>query len=232
MSRWVEGKVLAQKRWTDTLYSLYVEAPIEPFTAGQFAQIGLMMGGKIVFRPYSFVNEPNDPQLEFYYTHLSNGQLTEQLVQLKPNDMIYVSRRASGRFTLERVPDASTLWLIATGTGLGVFLSLLRTPILWERFKKVILVHSVRHHDELSHQDVISALIGNRFQFIPIVTREKVANTLHHRIPRLIEDGQLELASDSQVMLCGNPSMVKEVTHVLTSKGLLGQITVESYWKE
>jgi ferredoxin--NADP+ reductase len=46
-------------------------------------------------------------------------------------------------------------------------------------------------------------------------------------------------ASDSQVMICGNPAMVHDTLTVLEARGLKknrrrdpGQITTEQYWKE
>lgn len=249
MSRWSEGTVVSQKQWNDTLFSLYVTASVEPYLAGQFTQIGLPVDSKILFRPYSFANPSHDAILEFYYTRVGNGQLTPLLSQLKAGDKIYVSHKAAGRFTIESIAPTDALWMCATGTGLGVFLSLLRTPLLWERFHQVILIHSVRLTQDLTHQTVIEALkqaFPSRFQFVKVVTREKMAGAFSERIPELLSSGQLEAEvgvsihpSQSHVMLCGNPVMVKEVTSHLEQRGLHlhhgdtpGQITIESYWKE
>lgn len=249
MSRWIQGEVIRHTAWTPTLFSIYIRAAIEPFKAGQFTQIGFkQQDDKMIFRPYSFVNSPNDEILEFFYNIVPSGVLTPSLAQLKPGDPIWVSRKPSGRFTLEEVGEGAYLWLLSTGTGSSPFLSLLRTSELWERFTKVIWAHSVRQSLELTHQTVIKALdqqYGERFCFIPIVTRETEAGVLHQRLPILIQNHILEqhsqlslLPSESQVMLCGNPSMIKEVTAALEAKGFVlthpkkpGNITIENYWK-
>lgn len=249
MSRWVEGTVVKQKAWTGTLFSIYVKAPVEPFIPGQFTQIGMMADKEMIFRPYSFANPSNDPILEFYYNVVPEGQLTPMLMRLKSGDPISIARKPAGRFTLEHIPDASDLWLLATGTGLGVFLSLLQSTSMWERFSNVVLAHSVRLGFELTHMETIRRITqdqGERFRYIPIVTREEVPEAFNQRLPALIQSQALEhragvtlAPARSHVMLCGNPLMVKDVVAVLGEKDFVlhhpsqaGQITVESYWKE
>ena len=41
MSAWIEGRVVAKKRWTPGLLSLEVDAPEVTFVAGQFARLAL-----------------------------------------------------------------------------------------------------------------------------------------------------------------------------------------------
>lgn len=248
MSRWIQGEVIRHTAWTPTLFSIYIRAAIEPFKAGQFTQIGFLQDEKMIFRPYSFVNSPNDEILEFFYNIVPSGVLTPSLAQLKPGDPIWVSRKPSGRFTLDEVGEGAHLWLLSTGTGSSPFLSLLRTRELWERFTKVIWAHSVRQSAELTHRSVIEALsqqYQEQFCFIPIITREAIPGVLNQRLPVLIQNHILEQHSQltlspvgSQVMLCGNPAMIKEVTMALEAKGFTlthpkkpGNITIENYWK-
>lgn len=243
MSRWVAGKVIRQTEWAKGLFSLFIEAPVS-FEAGQFAQLALEETPSL-FRPYSFVNAPDDPLLEFYYSLVPEGRFSSQLAALQSGEPVWISRKGLGRFTLAHVPPASSLWLFATGTGLGVFLALLKTPTLWERFQRVILVHSVSYGEQLSHQAEIQrwATLPS-FQWVPVVTRERVPERFHKRIPHLLRQGVLEErigmpleAQNAQVMLCGNPEMIAEVSQTLLERGLTlnrgqgGQITIESYWK-
>lgn len=248
MRNFVEGKVVRHQQWSEGLFSLYVKANIAPFLAGQFTQIGLPDAGKMIFRPYSFSSAPFEEELEFYYIHVPEGALTPRLVALKEGDSIFVHQKAAGRFLLEEVPDAQSLWLIATGTGLGVFLSFLKMENTWQRFKKIVLVHSVRTLSGLTHQPLITSFQKTypmQFQWIPIVTQESVPNTYSHRINHLIESGEIERNMglrlspfSSQVMLCGNPSMVKEMVSLLERRDFRqhhhhqpGQIHIENYWK-
>lgn len=246
--RFVEGVVIDQKEWSKDLRSLLIEAPVEPFVAGQFTQLAVDESLHL-FRPYSFANAPEQTTLEFYYSVLATGNLTPLLNRLVPGDRIFVAKRPSGRFTLSFVPEAKVLWLFATGTGLGVFLSMLRTQEPWQRFEKIVLVHSVQKASGLTHQDLLQnwqRQYPNQFYGISTVTGEvKASGFFSRRITALLGDGELErhlgltlTAASSQTMLCGNPAMVHDLSALLMLRGLKmnhlrepGHITVENYWK-
>src|SRR5690349_8499236 len=124
MATWNKGRVIGQKQWNDRLYSIHIEADIEPFQAGQFAKLGLEVDGEIIGRPYSLVNAPDSRPLEFYYIHVPDGPFTDELVKLQQGDDILISPRANGFMVLDEVPQGRHLWLIATGTGIGPFLAM------------------------------------------------------------------------------------------------------------
>lgn len=251
MSTWVEGRVAGRRNWTDTLFSLQVDAPEVTFTAGQFARLALPAppGSKepMLGRPYSFVNPPGAPLHEFYAIVVPEGPLSPRLAALGIGDPIWLLPRANGFFTIAEVPPADALWCLSTGTGLGPFLSILRTDDPWRKFQRVVLVHAVRHAVELTYRDEIAAISHARpgaFACVSVVSREAVADALPGRIPALIADGRLEAragcalsAENSHVMLCGNPAMVDDVQLVLRARGMRrhrrrepGHITVETYW--
>ena len=94
--RWCEGRVHALRQWTDTLFSIQLEADVDPFIAGQFTKLGLEIDNELVSRPYSYVNAPGDAMLEFYFVTVPDGPLTAKLVALQPGDPIQVMRRAAG----------------------------------------------------------------------------------------------------------------------------------------
>lgn len=247
MAAWNTGKVVEHKQWNETLHSLYVESEIEPYQAGQFTKIGLEINGVTVGRPYSLVNPPHSQPLEFYYIEVPGGPLTPHLARLKPGDPILVAPRANGFMILDEIPQARHLWLIATGTGVGPFLSILSTEKPWERFEQVVLVYAVRSLSELSYQERIGHIQAKhpgRFAYVPFISREASDFAMPGRIPQAISNGHLEAragikisAEDSQIMLCGNPQMVEDTTNLLIERGLKkhkrkdpGQITVENYW--
>ena len=80
---------------------------------------------------------------------------------------------------------------------------------------------------------------------VPMTSREDTGFGINGRIPGAIGDGRLEAraglplsAEKSQVMICGNPAMVRDTQAVLESRGLRknrrrepGHITTEQYWK-
>lgn len=88
MGKFLEGRVVNSKCWTERFHSLQVEAPVEPFKAGQFGKVALEINGEMVFRPYSFVNAPHERPLEFYFITLENGPLTQRLIKLECGDPI------------------------------------------------------------------------------------------------------------------------------------------------
>lgn len=247
MTDWVEGTVQRKHLWTDKLCSLHIDAPVEPFRAGQFTTLALDIEGERVARPYSYVNAPEERPLEFYFVTVPDGPLTRRMIAFRPGDRVFVASRPRGVFTLDQVPDATDLWLLCTGTALGVFLSILKTSEPWQRFSRVILVHGVRQAEELTYRDTLRQLgaqHSHRLQSVSFVSRERSELALPGRITDAIEDGRLEAevsaplsAAHAQVMVCGNPHMVRDTMLLLERRGLKrntrrtpGHITTENYW--
>jgi ferredoxin/flavodoxin---NADP+ reductase len=96
MSKWLEGRVAGQTRWTERLLSLRVEAPFGPFEAGQFAKLALDVGGERIARPYSLVNPPGATPLEFFYNVVAAGPLSPRLAALEAGDTVYVAPNPGG----------------------------------------------------------------------------------------------------------------------------------------
>lgn len=247
MADWIPAKVISNRHWNSELFSLTLEANIEPFKAGQFTKLALECDGKMIQRAYSFVNPPSSHQIEIYATRVADGLLSPRLHALTAEDEVFITARANGFFTLDEVPDGDSLWLLSTGTAIGPYLSILREATAWQRFRKIVLVHAVRFAADLSYQAEINALkAAHPEQLIvqPFVSREPAPLALTGRIPQAISDGLLErhvgLTLDpktAQLMLCGNPAMVKNTKAVLEARGFEknlrrkpGQITVEHYW--
>jgi len=248
---WIAGRVIENRHWSETLFSLRVElptgAPRLRFEAGQFVKLALDVNGERVGRPFSFVNPPADPVLEFYGVIVPEGRLSPRLARLAAGDTLQLSPGPAGFLVLSEVPDAETLWLLATGTGLAPFVSILADETVWRRYRQVVLVHAVRQARERSYRERIEALAGarsGRLRYVSFVSRERAADALAGRIPDAIRDGRLEAsagrelsAQTSQVMLCGNPEMVRDTIETLKQRGMRkhrrrtpGQITAENFW--
>ena len=226
-------------------------APEVTFVAGQFGRIALPAPAghnePMIGRPYSFVNPPQEQPHEFYFIVLPDGPLSPRLAALAIGDPVWLAPRANGFFSVTEVPPTDVLWCLSTGTGIGPYLSMLRTADPWAKFQRTVLVHAVRHAEELTYREEIAA-IGHAhpgaFTYVQMVSREAHAGALPGRIPAAIEDGSLEgrtgLAlspENSHVMLCGNPAMVDDTQKVLIARGMRrhrrkepGHITVETYW--
>jgi ferredoxin/flavodoxin---NADP+ reductase len=247
MAQWIEGRVVGNRHWGGRLHSLQVDALIQPFEAGQFTKIGLQVGDEIIGRPYSLVNAPHEPLLDFYFIVVAGGALTERLAGLQSGDTLLVAPRPAGFLTLSEVPPAQRLFLLSTGTGIGPFLSILKTEAPWQRFQRVVLAHAVRWQSELNYRETIAAVAHThpqKFAYVPFVSREACDFALGGRIPKAIQDGRFEERAatridveNTQVMLCGNPQMIEDTMAALVMRGLRkhrrrdpGQISVESYW--
>ena len=223
------------------------------FRAGQFARLGVTKAdGSTVWRAYSMVSSPHDEFLEFFSIVVPGGEFTSELSRLQVGDTLLVDRQAFGYLTLDRFVDGRDLWLLATGTGIAPFVSILQDFEVWEKFERIVLVYSAREARELAYQDLITELSSrdylaehaHKLTYIPIVTREQIPGALNGRITTLIESGELERAVNleltpehSRVMLCGNPQMIDDTRKLLKARNLQlslsrrpGQVAVENYW--
>jgi len=248
MAEWVNGEVEEVKNWTDALFSLRVKAPIDPFIAGQFAKLALEIDGERVQRAYSYVNAPKDDLLEFYLVTVPDGKLSPHLQALQPGDQVMVTKEAAGFFVLDEVPECKTLWMLATGTAIGPYLSMLQQGEGLNRFENIVLVHAARYAADLSFLPLMQQLqqrYHGKLHIQTVVSREAIPGSLTGRVPALIENGELERATrltldadSSHVMLCGNPQMVRDTQQLLKEtremrkhlKRKPGHITSEHYW--
>jgi len=186
-------------------------------------------------------------ELEFFIVMVPDGELTPRLWALEAGDEIEVSDAGGGSFTLNKAPDAETLWLIATGTGLAPYIAMLRTDQAWSSYEKIVLIHGVRHHQDLAYTEELKWFekkFPGRFKLVQSLTREEGEGCLKGRIPNLFEDGQIEkavgwkcTADNSTVLLCGNPAMLDSMEETLGKREMKkhrskspGQIVLERYW--
>lgn len=252
--KFTRQRLLEVQTLTPSLFTLRTSRdPGFRFSAGQFARLGVRKpSGCVVWRAYSMVSAPHDEFLDFFSIVVPDGEFTSELSRLKVGDELLIDKQAFGFLTLDRFPDGQDLWLLATGTGIAPFLSILQDFQAWQRFERIILVYSVREARELAYQRLIAELpqreylegLGSKLLYLPVVTREQVPGALHARITTLIETGELERAADlqltpehSRIMLCGNPQMIEDTRAVLKARDLNlaltrkpGQVAVENYW--
>lgn len=273
----IRVKVIEVTRWAPTLLSFKVTRPDGfKFTAGHFVRLGIH--GKdlqyfaqnhetklitsetqdkpidldgYVFRAYSVASSPYDEFIEFFSVVIPHGEFTSKVNHIQVGDSLLLNTTPFGYLTLARyqLPLPNDLWLLATGTGLAPFLSILKTIEVWQQYQRIILVYSARTSQELAYQAEIGSIKsiygdnGAAFVFLPIVTREADYTGEKARVPNLILSGKLtQLVGQkldkerSHVMLCGNPQMVEDTKEALKSLGLTmnrrgeGNIAVENYW--
>ncbi|WP_299082476.1 ferredoxin--NADP reductase [uncultured Paraglaciecola sp.] len=248
MAKWLDAKVVGRTDWNDHLFSLRFACEDFPrFKAGQFTKVGVEQGDKVLARPYSLVSGPDDKEIEIIAVPVEDGMLSPQLHKLQVGDPLKIMSPATGFLVLDEVPKSRDLWLMATGTGVGPFLSILATEQIWQTYENVVLVYGARFEHDLAYTKLIETYAEHHpdnFHFVPIVSRETITNGLHGRIPTLLKTQSIQQKvgldihpDNSQVMLCGNPAMIEDATQTLIELGLSkhlrrspGHISLERYW--
>ncbi|MGB0846491.1 MAG: ferredoxin--NADP reductase [Thiolinea sp.] len=246
-SAFVEGKVISNTRLSERLYALKINMTMQAFRAGQFVRLQLPVGEEKVAKSYSLVNAPDDPVAEVFFNTVPDGRLSNALAALQAGDTVEVSQPANGFFVLEELPQKPELWLFATGTGLGPYLSMLRTEKIWQQFEKVVLIHGVAIRDELAYQELIQTALAEhpeQLQYISCVTREPNPDGFEGRLTEALSSGWLEQqtamtisADNSAIMLCGNHAMIQDMKALLKERGMkkhlrhkAGNIVTEQYF--
>jgi ferredoxin--NADP+ reductase len=245
MSSLQEVVIRKKRLFTPRLMSIQLETEGPPFTPGQFFNLSLKSGEEILRRSYSAASAPGAP-LEFFLSEVPGGGLTPRVFRLNEGDSILLDQSPLGFFTLNEVPESKELWAVATGTGLGPFLSMLREGSVLSRFEKIILVHGVRHEEELAYRAEFAALREKHAHlvYIPALSAPSEAPFAEQgRITTLFESGRLEevaqtsFGPDSHMLLCGNPQMIEDMTAQLKARGFEkhrrkkpGHFNFERYW--
>ena len=236
------------------------------FESGQFAVIGLPGAApryqfsdpdkerdpdKLIRRAYSVASSSQDKQyLELYVALVRSGALTPRLFALNPGDRLWLGKKISGQFTLDSVPEACHLALVATGTGLAPYMSMLRGRLLCEPDRKVAVLLGARHSWDLGYRAELITMerLCPGFRYLPVISRpaEEVHPWPGHTgyVQELWTGGALEecwgfrpTPDNCHVLLCGNPGMIEGMVETLTGEGFAehsrkspGQIHAEKYW--
>ena len=198
--------------------------------------IGLEVDGKPLVRAYSIASPAWAEELEFYSIKVQNGPLTSRLQHIKVGDELLVSKKPTGTLVLDDLLPGKNLYMLATGTGLAPFLSLVREPEVYERFEKVILVHGVRHVEDLAYHEmfendlpddeIFGEWVREKFIYYPTVTRDEFKHT--GRVTELLKSGKLfediglppMSKENDRVMICGSMAMNADTSAILDEFGL------------
>jgi len=238
MSALHEETVISVHHWTDQLFTFRTtrDASLR-FNNGHFTMIGLRVNEKPLLRAYSIVSANYEDYLEFLSIKVQDGPLTSRLQHVQVGDKIVVGRKPTGTLLIDYLNPGKRLYLLATGTGLAPFMSIIRDPETYERFEQIILVHGVRRTDELAYHDLLTEelaeheflgeMISKQLIYYPTVTRESYKNM--GRITALIESGKLFTDIDvpplnpaeDRVMICGSPSMLRDLKGILEERNFV-----------
>jgi ferredoxin--NADP+ reductase len=227
MATYTQQTVTQVHHWSDRTFSFRCTRDRAfRFAAGEFIMIGLEIDGRAVLRAYSVTSAPWEEELEFLSIKIPHGQLTSRLQHIQPGDTVLIGDRATGTLRNEALEPGRDLWMLATGTGLAPFMSLVQDLDTIERWQHLHVVHSVRDSADLAYcaqlesqfagQD-LHDMVCDRLIYHPVVTGQGQA-----RIGDQLTQGLLDLDTDQdRVMLCGNLEFNRELSQWCQSRSMV-----------
>ena len=263
----LNATVIAREDLTDELAIVRVapDGDLPEFKPGQYATLGVLPDpdsdkakkkglGKMILRPYSVSSSPiNATDIEFYLALVPEGELTPKLWKMQPGDRCYMAPKLKGKFTLDGIPADRDLIMIATGTGLAPFMSMVKTYRDTGRWRSATVIHGTRFCADLGYRAELEQLVArdDTIRYIPTCSREPEPDEstdwlgLRGRVNVAIEEhtfrdlAGVELSPEScHVLLCGNPAMIDDIVGHLKDRGFTpkdrehpdGNIHFEKYW--
>jgi ferredoxin--NADP+ reductase len=157
---------------------------------------------KPIMRAYSISSGPYDDWIEFYSIKVPDGPLTSKLQHIKVGDMLEVGEKPTGTLLLANLELGGHLVMMASGTGIAPFISLLRDPETYDLFENITVTWTTRLNSEQdSYRDFLNEM---PIEYISTVTQEDAE--LKGRIQIFMEDGTVKINDPSfqRVMLCGS----------------------------
>lgn len=210
-----ELEVVEVTHYTDKLFRIKLERPRDyKFTAGEFTMIGLE---DTPSRAYSFTSGPYDDFLEFYSIKVPNGPLTSKLKFIEPGKILKVGEKPTGTLITANLELGGTLHLMATGTGIAPFISLLRDPFTYDQFEKIKVCWTVANVKDLrAYNDFLEEA---DVEYFPTVTREEFKNK--GRITKFIQEGMWDniTPQNDKIMICGSMPFNNDIKDILVKKG-------------
>lgn len=229
--------VTSVKHWTDSLFSFRITRPQSlRFRSGEFVMIGLLgENDRPLLRAYSIASPTWDEELEFYSIKVPGGPLTSKLQNIKIGDQVIVRPKPVGTLVLDALLPGKRCYLVASGTGIAPFASLLRDPELYDSFDEIILTHTVRNTDDLAYGfDLIKRVLrdplvgedaARKVRHYPTTTRQTSKH--NGRITTLFETKQISrdldlppLNTDDRVMICGSTGLNADMKTICQAAGL------------
>ena len=208
-------KVIEVQHYTDKLFRIRTERPRSyRFTAGEFVMIGLEDAPS---RAYSITSGPYDDYIEFYSIKVQDGPLTSKLQHVQVGDTILVGEKPTGTLILANLELGGHLVMMASGTGIAPFISLLREPETYDLFENITVTWTTRLHAE---QDCYRDFLNEMpIEYISTVTQEPAE--LQGRIQVFMADGTVKIdnPAEQRIMLCGSVAFNNDLKEHFNSLG-------------
>jgi len=200
-------------------------------------------------RAYSIASSSRSKEyLEFYITLVHSGALTPRLFALNIGDKIGLGQKCVGMFTLDKIPADQNIVLVATGTGVAPYVSMLRSDAM-QREGKIAVIHGAANSWDLGYSSELNLLqsISSKFSYLPTIINPEAEPVEWKGDTRFVQDmwkagavnkvwGLEATPENTHVFLCGNPKMVDAMCSALEEQGFTehkpktpGQIHVERW---
>ncbi|MBS0416069.1 MAG: ferredoxin--NADP reductase [Proteobacteria bacterium] len=236
MAAYTTETVIDIRHWNDKLFSFRTTRPDSlRFENGQFVMLGLQLADRKIVRAYSIASANHEEHLEFYSIKVPDGALTSRLQRVQPGAGVLISSKPTGTLVLRDLRPGKRLFLLATGTGIAPFLSIVKDPEAYDLFEQIIVVHGVRLRSDLAfahsvlhavrEDPYLGELAKSALLYYPCVSREPCEHP--GRVTTALESGllcsglgiaALDVATD-RLMICGNMSMLSDTRQLLDARG-------------
>jgi ferredoxin--NADP+ reductase len=206
---------------------------------------------KLIKRAYSIASSSVAKEyMEFYVSLVTSGALTPRLFALRAGDRLWLSSKTTGMFTLDQAPASQHIVMIATGTGLAPYMSMLRTELVHGGQRRIAVIHGARYSWELGYRAELMTMahLCPSFTYIPCISRPA-----DDKAPWTGPTGRVQTAwgspllerawgfapspANAHIFLCGNPAMIDDMAVLLKGQGYNehkprapGNIHCERYW--
>lgn len=166
------------------------------FKAGQVINITSKLA--IPPRMYSIASSEKDKYIEILLKIVPNGELTPLLNELKEKDSLWVSNPFGGFLATD-----DSAWLIATGTGIAPYLSMIRSGYA----KNKLLLHGSRDMEDFYYSDYLSNKMES--SYIKCYTGSEACTLYKGRVTNYLMNIGL-IDTHIKYYLCGSAEMVVE----------------------
>ncbi len=236
MAVYTTEKILELRHWSDKLFSFRTTRGAGlRFENGQFVMLGLQVEDRKIVRAYSIASANHEEHLEFYSIKVPHGALTSRLQHCAPGSPILISCKPTGTLVIRDLRPGKRLFLLATGTGVAPFMSIVKDPATYEAFEQIVIVRGVRFRSDLAYADSVLAALREdpylgelaRSQLLdyPCVSRDSFVH--QGRVTTALESGRvctdlgippLDTRTD-RLMICGNIDMLTDTQRILDTAG-------------
>jgi len=265
----LNARVAAKHELTPRLMIMRVVADgwqMSDFEAGQYVALGLPGSAprddlsehedppadphKLIRRAYSIASSSLTREyIEFYIGLVTSGALTPRLFALNVGDHLWLSSKVTGMFTFDQVPEDKNIVMVATGTGLAPYMSMISTEMRCGSHRRFAVLHGAYHSWDLGYRSELMNLqhLCKNLTYVATIDRPEEEpvpwSGCTGWVQHLWSQGIVAKAwgfqptpANTHVFLCGNPAMIDEMVELLSKEGFHehsrktpGEIHIERY---